>query len=85
MILLATKNCSLRRGPTLLHALLAPSVAHSFVTLEDQRFVQYQIGGDYVPDAARGIRWDGPSFDIGWPMSPLVISDRDRNYEDYRL
>ena len=45
----------------------------------------YQIGGDYVPDAARGIRWDDPSFDIAWPMSPLVISDRDRNYEDYRL
>jgi len=61
-----------------------PGVAHGFITLEDKSYVQYQIGGDYVPDAARGIRWDDPGFDIAWPMSPLVISDRDRSYVDYR-
>ncbi len=58
-------------------------VAHGFITLEDRSYVQYQIGGDYVPDAARGVRWDDPHLDIAWPMSPLVISDRDRNYKDY--
>ena len=58
-------------------------VAHGFMTLEDSSYVQYQIGGNYVPDAARGVRWDDPQFAIDWPMQPAVISDRDRDYEDY--
>ncbi|MCJ7592012.1 MAG: dTDP-4-dehydrorhamnose 3,5-epimerase family protein [Woeseiaceae bacterium] len=60
-------------------------VAHGFITLEDKSYVQYQIGGDYVPDAARGVRWNDPRFGIEWPMSPIVISDRDRDYQDYKL
>lgn len=59
-------------------------VAHGFITLDDHCYVQYQIGGNYVPAAARGVRWDDPSFDIEWPTSPLVISDRDRKYRDYQ-
>ncbi len=58
-------------------------VAHGFVTLEENSFVQYQIGGDYAPDAARGVRWNDPQFGIEWPIEPVVISARDRDYEDY--
>jgi dTDP-4-dehydrorhamnose 3,5-epimerase len=58
-------------------------VAHGFITLEEDSYVQYQIGADYEPDAARGVRWNDPQFGIEWPMSPVVISDRDREYEDY--
>ena len=58
-------------------------VAHGFLSLEDNSYVQYQIGGDYAPDAARGVRWNDPQFGIDWPMQPSVISDRDRDYEDY--
>ena len=58
-------------------------VAHGFVTLEENSFVQYQIGGDYAPDAARGVRWNDPRFGIEWPIEPVVISARDRDYEDY--
>ena len=80
------KTCSAELSLASRNMLYVPAgVAHGFITLEDHSYIQYQIGGDYVPDAARGIRWDDPSFDIAWPMSPLVISDRDRNYEDYRL
>ena len=58
-------------------------VAHGFITLEDSSYVQYQIGGDYQPDAARGVRWNDPKFAIDWPIQPVVLSDRDRDYEDY--
>jgi len=58
-------------------------VAHGFITLEDSSYVQYQIGGDYQPDAARGVRWNDPKFAIDWPLQPAVLSDRDRDYEDY--
>lgn len=58
-------------------------VAHGFITLEEDSYVQYQIGGDYAPDAARGVRWNDPQFEIEWPIEPVIISDRDRDYEDY--
>lgn len=60
-------------------------VAHGFITLEDNSYVQYQIGGDYMPDAARGVRWNDPRFGIEWPDLPVVISDRDRDYPDFAL
>lgn len=60
-------------------------VAHGFVTLEENSYVQYQIGGDYVPDASRGVRWNDPQFGIAWPIEPVIISDRDRDYQDYTL
>ena len=58
-------------------------VAHGFLTLEDNSYVQYQIGGDYAPGAARGVRWNDPRFAIDWPLQPTVLSTRDRDYEDY--
>lgn len=79
------KTCSAELSLTNRNMLYVPAgVAHGFITLDDKSYVQYQIGGNYVPDAARGVRWDDPSFDIAWPMSPLVISDRDRMYKDYQ-
>lgn len=58
-------------------------VAHGFITQADDCYVQYQIGGQYDPDGARGVRWNDPVFDISWPLEPAVISERDRDYEDY--
>lgn len=59
-------------------------VAHGFMTLEDDSVVQYQIGGAYTPDAARGVRWNDPQFGIAWPLLPTVISERDAAYGDYQ-
>ena len=55
-------------------------VAHGFQTLEDASEVFYQISKPYVPQAARGVRWDDPAIGIRWPEAPQVISERDRNY-----
>jgi dTDP-4-dehydrorhamnose 3,5-epimerase len=54
--------------------------AHGFVTLRDDCDVFYQMGRAYVPDAARGLRFDDPAFGIAWPIAPAVISERDRSY-----
>jgi dTDP-4-dehydrorhamnose 3,5-epimerase len=79
------KICSAELSLENRHMLYVPAgVAHGFITLADDSYVQYQIGGTYAPDAARGVRWDDPLLAIDWPMTPLVISERDRNYEDYR-
>ena len=62
-----------------------PGLAHGFQTLEDASEVLYMMGHAYVPEAARGVRWDDPAFGIDWPAAPAgrVISERDVSYPDY--
>lgn len=67
-------------------ALYIPAgLAHGFQTLADECEVLYQMGSPYMPDAARGVRYDDPAFAIEWPTphGELTISDRDRSYPDY--
>jgi dTDP-4-dehydrorhamnose 3,5-epimerase len=66
------------------NALYVPaSCAHGFLTLEEESEVQYMITHAYVPQAARGIRWDDPGPRIEWPHEPAVILERDASYPDF--
>jgi dTDP-4-dehydrorhamnose 3,5-epimerase len=58
--------------------------AHGFQTLEDDTEVLYLISDFYVPESARGVRWDDPAFGIEWPAGERIISQRDRTYPDLR-
>jgi dTDP-4-dehydrorhamnose 3,5-epimerase len=58
--------------------------AHGYITLRDETEVLYLISESHAPDFARGVRWDDPAFGISWPREVSVISDRDRDYPDYR-
>ena len=55
--------------------------AHGFQTLEDNTEVFYYMFEFYHPESARGVRWDDPDSNIIWPISPPIISERDRNFE----
>jgi dTDP-4-dehydrorhamnose 3,5-epimerase len=57
--------------------------AHGFITLTDDAEVAYQMSQVYAPQHARGARWDDPSFDIAWPLEPVVMTERDRTYPDF--
>jgi dTDP-4-dehydrorhamnose 3,5-epimerase len=66
-------------------ALYSPAgLAHGFQTLTDDCEVLYQMGHAYVPEAARGVRWDDPALAIEWPepRGERTISERDRGYPD---
>jgi dTDP-4-dehydrorhamnose 3,5-epimerase len=61
-------------------------LAHGFQTMSDDAEVIYQMGHSYVPDAARGVRWDDPAFAIEWPAEPgggRIVSARDAGYPDF--
>jgi dTDP-4-dehydrorhamnose 3,5-epimerase len=58
---------------------------HGFLTLQDDVEVFYQMSEFYNPEAARGVRWDDPAFQIAWPEKVEVISERDRTYPDFEL
>jgi dTDP-4-dehydrorhamnose 3,5-epimerase len=61
---------------------LPAGFAHGFLTLADNTEVTYRMGRSYVPDAARGVRWDDPRLAIDWPARPAMISERDATYPD---
>jgi dTDP-4-dehydrorhamnose 3,5-epimerase len=67
-------------------ALYMPAgIAHGFQTLTDDSEVIYQMGHPYVPEAARGVRFDDPAFAIAWPAvdGARIVSARDASYPDF--
>lgn len=68
------------------HALYIPAgLAHGFQTLTDDCEVIYQMGHRYVPEAARGVRFDDAAFGIDWPAprGERIVSERDTSYSDF--
>jgi dTDP-4-dehydrorhamnose 3,5-epimerase len=64
---------------------IPPGLAHGFQTLTPDAEVLYQMGHPYVPEAARGVRWDDPAFAIEWPepAGERTISERDGAFADF--
>jgi dTDP-4-dehydrorhamnose 3,5-epimerase len=66
---------------------LPAGIAHGFQTLMDDCEVFYQMGHRYVPEAARGVRWDDPAFAIEWPAVDdgrrRTVSERDSSFADW--
>jgi len=63
-------------------------IAHGFQSLVDDSEVHYLMGDPYVPESARGVRWDDPAFAIDWPEAPAggrIIAERDACYPDFEL
>jgi dTDP-4-dehydrorhamnose 3,5-epimerase len=63
-------------------ALYVPEAfAHGYQTLVDETEVWYQMSTPYVPEAARGLRWDDPGLAIAWPpVERRTLSERDRSW-----
>ena len=58
--------------------------AQGYQTLADNSEVVYQMTHEYVPGAARGVRWDDLAFGIDWPPAERrLISERDRSWPDH--
>jgi dTDP-4-dehydrorhamnose 3,5-epimerase len=59
-------------------------IAHGFQCLTDHCEVFYQMSEVFVPDLARGLRWDDPEVAIPWPLPDPRMSDRDRTLPTLR-
>lgn len=53
-------------------------LAHGFQCLEDNCELFYQMSESYVPELARGVRWNDPAIGIEWPLPMADVSERDR-------
>jgi len=38
------------------------------------------MGDFYMPECERVFRYDDPILRIKWPIEPVVVSDKDRNW-----
>jgi dTDP-4-dehydrorhamnose 3,5-epimerase len=63
--------------------LVPKGCAHGFLSLSEDSEILYLVDEFYDPDRERGVRWNDPRFDIGWPFEPTVISERDQNHPDF--
>jgi dTDP-4-dehydrorhamnose 3,5-epimerase len=56
--------------------------AHGFETLSDTTEVLYKVTAPYSPANEGGLRWDDPSLDIDWTISPeeAALSQRDQEW-----
>ena len=60
-----------------------PGCANAFLTLEDDVIVHYYHSCAYVPTAEHGVRYNDARFGFEWPITPTIVSDKDRGYPDY--
>ncbi len=61
--------------------LYAPEgTAHGYLTLADDTELVYMTSKAYAPDAARGLHYADPAFNIAWPGEIRVISQADRSW-----
>ena len=58
--------------------------AHGFITLNDETEVIYQVSQFYTPGSEKGLRWNDPAFQIEWPLTPEIISEKDKGHPDYQ-
>jgi len=54
--------------------------AHGCLSLVDTSEILYLTSAFYVPECARGARFDDPALSIQWPINVSVVSDQDRNW-----
>jgi dTDP-4-dehydrorhamnose 3,5-epimerase len=57
--------------------LIPEGCAHGFQSLEDDSELCYMISNFYVPESARGVRWNDPAIRISWPIPDPILSERD--------
>ena len=66
------------------HSLHIPiGCASAWIRLAANTTVHYYMSEKFVPECARGIRYNDPLFGFRWPMTPRVISERDRTFPDF--
>lgn len=57
--------------------------AHGFISLTDDAEILYMVSAPYSPQLEGTLRWDDPFHGIDWPLTPVQISEKDRNAEEW--
>lgn len=55
-----------------------PGFAHGFVVISEECDFLYQVTDYYHPASEQGILWNDPDLGIEWPLSDVLLSQKDR-------
>jgi dTDP-4-dehydrorhamnose 3,5-epimerase len=55
-------------------------LAHGFLTLEDNVEILYMHDEFYNPQFEKGVRFNDPKISFNLPITPSIISERDKNH-----
>ena len=54
--------------------------AHGFITLTDNAQLIYFMTAEHDPSSEKGYRWDDPELEIAWPLTPVIMSEKDKHW-----
>ncbi len=57
--------------------------AHGFQSLEDDSTVYYLVSQPYTPGAERGLRWDDQVVRCEWPITEVIVSEKDTSWPTF--
>ncbi len=67
-------------------ALFVPGgCANAWLTLQDHTEILYLVSCPYDPKFERGFRFDDSAFNIPWPATPKIISEKDLSWKPFVL
>ncbi len=57
--------------------------AHGFLSLEKNSEILYLVSANYNSENEDTLRWNDTFHNISWPLNPKLISEKDRNAENW--
>lgn len=64
--------------------IVPPNCGHALLTLEDNtEFINFS-DRPFTSEFERGIRFDDPKFNISWPIPVEMVSEKDKNWPDFK-
>lgn len=58
--------------------------AHGFCVLSDEVDLLYSCSEEYAPETESGIIWNDSDLNIDWPLSDVIVSDKDKQLKPFR-
>lgn len=65
--------------------LIPKGLAHGFQSLEESTEIIYFHSEFYSPNNENGVLYNDPCFNIKWPLTPTLISKKDKSYTPLKL
>lgn len=81
------KHFAIEIGPScdFIGLFIPTGCAHGYLTRQRDSDLIYFTDKKFSSEHASGVRWNDPSLAIMWPETPLLISERDKNWPTLNL